>query len=381
MEVTDYLSGRQETDEEKQHFVPFISCSDRDSLDGTLRRLIVSGREISHKEHKNQGLWVSLRLLHGDMKQVSEEHPALVQVAQVAVSRKLGFPEIILPGDVRHDLYLTVSSGEFSRGSKSADKNVEVTVRVCNEKGKPIPGVMHLGSGVTAQDEYRSVVYYHEGKPRWSETFKIAIPIDEFYRSHLKFTFKHRSSNEAKDRTEKPFALSYVKLMQDNGTTLMDTQHELLVYRLDHRKLDENETAYLGLPSTRTESMEHGSTKSSAPGLTVNMKDSLLIGTCLCSTKLTQNVELLGLLKYHSSQSQQLPAILSALMKVDGEEVVKFLQDVLDALFNILMLNSDSNIFDHSVFDCLVFIIGLVTDRKYEHFKVNSFFFNSFLSF
>ncbi|XP_059352590.1 dedicator of cytokinesis protein 1-like isoform X2 [Daphnia carinata] len=369
MDVTDYLSGRLETDEEKQHFVPFISCSDKDSLDGTLRRLIVSGREVGHKEHKNQGLWVSLRLLHGDMKQVSEEHPALVQVAQVAVSRKLGFPEIILPGDVRHDLYLTLSSGEFSRGSKSADKNVEVTVRVCNEKGKPIPGVMHLGSGVVAQDEYRSVVYYHEDKPRWNETFKIAIPIDEFYRSHLKFTFKHRSSNEAKDRTEKPFALSYVKLMQDNGTTLMDTQHELLVYKVDHRKLDENETAYLGLPSTRADIADCGSTKPSAAGLTINMKDSLLIGTCLCSTKLTQNVELLGLLKYHSSQSQQLPAILSSLMKVDGEEVVKFLQDVLDALFNILMLNSDSNIFDRSVFDCLVFIIGLVTDRKYEHFK------------
>lgn len=79
---------------------------------------------------------------------------------------------------------------------------------------RPIPGVMHLGSGVGAQDEYRSVVYYHEDKPRWCETFKIAIPIDEFYRSHLKFTFKHRSSSEAKDRAEKPFALSFVKLMQ-----------------------------------------------------------------------------------------------------------------------------------------------------------------------
>ena len=136
MDVTEYLSGRLETDEEKQHFVPFVSCSDRDSLDTTLRRLILSGREIGHKEHKNQGLWVSLRLLHGDLKQVSEEHPALVQASSVAVSRKLGFPEIILPGDVRHDLYLTLSSGEFSRGSKSADKNVEVTVRVCNERGQ-----------------------------------------------------------------------------------------------------------------------------------------------------------------------------------------------------------------------------------------------------
>lgn len=147
----------------------------------------------------------------------------------------------------------------------------------------------------------------------------------------------------------------------------MDTQHELLVYKLDHRKLEE-ETAYLNLPSRRSELTE---LKPSAPGFSVNHKDSLLIASCLCSTKLTQNVDLLGLLKYsHVSQSHQLSDILSSLMKVDGEEVVKFLQDVLDALFNILMLNSDSNAFDKPVFDCLVFIVGLVTDRKYEHFKV-----------
>jgi hypothetical protein len=51
----------------------------------------------------------------------------------------MGFPEVILPGDVRNDLYLSLVSGEFSKGSKSTDKNVEVTVRVCNEKGQSIP--------------------------------------------------------------------------------------------------------------------------------------------------------------------------------------------------------------------------------------------------
>ena len=159
----------------------------------------------------------------------------------------------------------------------------------------------------------------------------------------------------------------FLFIIQDNGTTLKDTQHELLVYKLDHRKFDENDTAYLKLPSTRAELGPDGG-KPSSSGLSMNNKDSLLIASCLCSTKLTQNVELLGLLKYHS-QPEQLPSILQALMKVDGEEVVKFLQDVLDALFNILMQNSDSDEFDRSVFDCLVFIICLVTDRKYEHFK------------
>lgn len=137
---------------------------------------------------------------------------------------------------------------------------------------------------------------------------------------------------------------------------------------MDHRKMEE-EPVYLSLPSTRADlSVIDAGSKPCAPGLTLNSKDSLLISSCLCSTKLTQNVELLGLLKYHS-QPEQLPAILQALMKVDGEEVVKFLQDVLDALFNILMQNSDSDAYDRSVFECLVFIIGLVADHNYEHFK------------
>lgn len=70
-----------------------------------------------------------------------------------------------------------------------------------------------------------------------------------------------------------------------------------------------------------------------------------------------------------ASHNTDLKESLTALMKVDGEEVVKFLQDVLDALFNILMSNSDSDIYDDMVFECLLYIIGLVSDRKYQHFQ------------
>lgn len=51
----------------------------------------------------------------------------------------MGFPEVILPGDVRNDLYLTLVNGEFTKGSKKSEKNVEVVVKVCNEKGQSIP--------------------------------------------------------------------------------------------------------------------------------------------------------------------------------------------------------------------------------------------------
>lgn len=69
---------------------------------------------------------------------VREEHPHLV-LGNVSLARKMGFPEVILPGDIRNDLYLTLVSGEFTKGNKSSDKNVELTVTVCNENGEAIP--------------------------------------------------------------------------------------------------------------------------------------------------------------------------------------------------------------------------------------------------
>lgn len=71
---------------------------------------------------------------------------------------------------------------------------------------------------------------------------------------------------------------------------------------------------------------------------------------------LTTSVDLLGLLKW-AGQPNKMQDSLMALMKVDSEETVKFLQDVLDALFNILMQNSESDLYDKMVFECLVKLI------------------------
>ena len=38
--------------------------------------------------------------------------------------------------------------------------------------------------------------------------------------------------NDAKDKSEKPFAMAFVKLIQENGTTLQNTEHDLIVYKV-----------------------------------------------------------------------------------------------------------------------------------------------------
>uniref|UniRef100_A0A8C1XR67 Dedicator of cytokinesis 1 n=1 Tax=Cyprinus carpio TaxID=7962 RepID=A0A8C1XR67_CYPCA len=341
MDVTDIITGKMD-DEDKQHFIPFQPVAGENDFLQTVINKVIAAKEVNHK---GQGLWVTLKLLPGDIHQIRKDFPHLVD-RSTAVARKMGFPEIIMPGDVRNDIYVTLVQGDFDKGSKTTPKNVEVTMSVHDEDGKKLENVIFPGAGDDGILEYKSVIYYQVKQPRWFETIKVAIPIEDVNRSHLRFTFKHRSSQDCKDKSEKNFALSFVKLMRYDGTTLRDGEHDLIVYKVK--------------PTQFPNTQNLGSFSVS--------KDSFQILTLVCSTKLTQNVDLLGLLKWRSNTSL-LQQNLRHLMKVEGGEVVKFLQDTLDALFNIMMENSDSETFDTLVFDALVFIIGLIADRKFHHFN------------
>ena len=67
-------------------------------------------------------------------------------------------------------------------------------------------------------------------------------------------------------------------------------------------------------------------------GFVRSAKENVTIATKLVSTKLTQNVDLMKLLNWKSSQNS-ISDTLSKIMSLSGEEIVKFLQDILDALF------------------------------------------------
>ncbi|KOB67086.1 Dedicator of cytokinesis protein 1, partial [Operophtera brumata] len=70
---------------------------------------------------------------------IREENPHLV-LGSVCEARKMGFPEVILPGDARNELYVTVSHGSFSKGGgKSSERNIELSARVADCKGRSMP--------------------------------------------------------------------------------------------------------------------------------------------------------------------------------------------------------------------------------------------------
>uniref|UniRef100_A0A7M4ESN9 Dedicator of cytokinesis 4 n=1 Tax=Crocodylus porosus TaxID=8502 RepID=A0A7M4ESN9_CROPO len=305
----------------------------------------------------NAGLAVSLQLLHGDIEQIRREYTSIFTHG-VSITRKLGFSNIIMPGEMRNDLYITVERGEFEKGGKSVARNVEVTMHVVDSCGQILKDFISFGSGELPASEYHSFVLYHNNSPRWAELLKLPIPVDKFRGAHIRFEFRHCSTKEKGEK--KLFGFSFVALMQENGRTLPDGTHELIVHKCEENTSLQDSSRYLKLPFSKGILLGNNSQA------VKTTKESFWITSFLCSTKLTQNGDMLDLLKWRT-HPDKIAGCLSKLKEIDGSEIVKFLQDTLDTLFGILDENSQK--YGSKVFDCLVHIINLLQDSKFHHFK------------
>jgi len=231
LDIVDVLTGKEEQLEGKEFHMPIFTCSDSDFW--TVHDSIIKKQTSKYSApSSNSGIHVSLRAFHGDLDKVQSENPLLLPKG-ISVVRKLGFPDVIMPGDIRNDLYVTLEKGEFEKGAgKTTSKNVEVSMCVIGPKGKVIKDCVFLGAGGPSLTEYQSIIFYHNSSPKWSETIKIQLPFDKFLGSHLRFGFRHLSKFEEKEKADKTFGFSFVSLMRADGTTVPDDTHDLCVYKV-----------------------------------------------------------------------------------------------------------------------------------------------------
>ncbi|XP_065212165.1 dedicator of cytokinesis protein 3 isoform X2 [Planococcus citri] len=354
--------------EEKEYSFKVYQCEDKEFYqlhEYIIRKQTSKYSPLSAQQHYGAtGIDISLKLLDGSFTKVEEENPLLFK--NVSLTRKMGYPDVIMPGDVRNDLYITLERGEFERGGKSTGKNIEVTVLVVDIDGEIIDNCLYGASGTEGTDEYHSTIIYHHNSPCWYETIRLRIPLDKYNVAHIRFEFRHCSTRDKADN-KKLFGFSFARLMEPEGAILPDGVHELYVYRFDEKiKLDPS--LYLMLPSNYND-LENGYKCDYNPLFTCSHKETVFVHTLLCSTKLTQNADLLYLLQWRDHPDRIQEALTRAL-RLNGEELVKFLQDILDALFSMFS-TEDGNSTTHSglVFHVLASIFHLLYDSKFEHFR------------
>ena len=96
------------------------------------------------------------------------------------------------------------------------------------------------------------------------------------------------------------------------------------------------------------------------------MSETFCIKTTLASTKLTQNEGLSSLLKWRAEPRSIQRSLQMFERKINSDELVKFIPDVLDALFSILMETEDGNKFnnfENVVFKNIIKCISLITEE------------------
>ncbi|KYQ89326.1 SH3 domain-containing protein [Tieghemostelium lacteum] len=329
---------------EMEHTIP-IYTSTGESTFPILHEMIIKNPSNLQAVPKAKGICVGLTLLPGDLKQVIKENPVLEEVSK---TNKLGFPEVIFPGETRNDIFITLDSGEYSQDRKTSAKNVEVIIQARLEDGELVKDCLFYGDKL--KSEFKSIVFYHSNQPHWVETFRVNVPISILDQVYLVFSIRHCTTSENKERT--PFAMSYLKLTNPDGTVIANKTHSIPSYKTS-KSMEEF------LPSLKDPNNK----------LAIRKNEQTKVRVLLCSTMCTQNLSLLTLLKWDQYHGD-LAEVLNRFTFVDQIEIIKFMQETFNALFAILETKKISD--PDLVFNAITWIIGLLVDEKtsrYTNFR------------
>ncbi|KAH8876954.1 Dedicator of cytokinesis protein 1 [Schistosoma japonicum] len=214
----------------------------------------------------------------------------------------------------RRELYVTLISGNFSKGNKTREHNIEVEVSVIDSSGN---GFNLSNSPERFLPVHKSVVYYHKNQPYWSELFTITLPYSQIESSgittaatttinnvnnhlcsddgtpgrcdhdlqhqhlfspnptypgmlagvHLRFLCRHRSTGPG-DSEGKLLGVAYLRLQPSTSVPVLlpDGDYHLYIHKMDMSQV--NSCRYLCQPSYCEDDgpMGYGSSSGSGSG-------------------------------------------------------------------------------------------------------------------
>ncbi|OBZ66616.1 Dedicator of cytokinesis protein 3 [Grifola frondosa] len=375
----------------REHTMPIFVPTNETTFSMIHQDILNHNTREYEKSPRAEMMAVSIKVFYGDADTVVRENTSLLQ--DTPLSLRLGFADVVFPGDVRNELYVKLWSGDFTASQSTTARrsvanfargqvgsvagNVQVTMEVRDKDGRTIDRVISQCSGEPETTYFNSLVFQRTSQPHFGELVKLKLPFEGAQQWHLFFTFRLRSARERStargmDAAERPFAFAYLPLFPDGRAFLEDGSHTLVLYRAD-RLGQITADMYLGatpwLPANQRPEQVYVPLE--LQKIAPPMRDGLVIRSSLCSTIFTQNSVLLSLLNWEKiTDKALLSTILTKFTFVGEVEIVKFLRDIFDSLFAILVSqNNQSGEMDHLVFNALVTVLGIVQDRRFSNFQ------------
>ncbi len=293
---------------------------------------------------------------------VYQNAPNVLQ--NIITTRRTDFPGA--PKTPRSDIYIKICEASLpsqallshpERGTIMLPsgfelKNMTLTLEVRKRSGQRIENCIVPSSNSPGQTAWRTQAA--EKGERWDQSIRLAIPVDDVPEAHLIMSIANYP--------DFPWALCWMPLWTEDAF-IKDGVHAPLLYVYDKvtSSWEDGKGAYLGYPwSSRGKDGDEREEALTGPVATLRLE------TKLCSTHYSQDKTLLGLIKWRQLTKSKQNEHLRHFKFVPEIEIVKLAGQVLDSLFDILVLNNGSDEDEDLVFSAIVKVLGIVHDRRFN---------------
>jgi hypothetical protein len=165
-----------------------------------LHMAIIDGPEYDLEEVPNgKGISVSYALISGTIKSHHDHHFHTATTSLSLQEKLMDCPitdhlyhhennhtsSSIDPKELKEEILITLSTAEFSKGNKSSEKNIELSLWCVSELGEVITHCFIRGHGKQSkcEDQYSTTVYYHNNQPSYQET--VILNLQAFHGRHI----------------------------------------------------------------------------------------------------------------------------------------------------------------------------------------------------